>query len=366
MKWLLWPFTLIYGLIVSIRNKLFDYNFFHQHEFDVPIISIGNITIGGTGKTPHIEYLIEILKDQFNVATLSRGYKRKSKGFVLANESSSVNDIGDEPKQMKLKYPDTEIAVDANRVKGIKKLLSDDVETDIKVILLDDAYQHRYVKPGYSILLVDYNRPITKDHLIPVGRLREQAHEKRRANIILITKSPSDLKPIERRILVKELNIFPYQTLFFTYFKYTALVQVFNQTQIPIENFESKKNDVLLVTGIAKTKYLIEYLDKYCNIVDHIEYSDHHYFNKKELEKIVEKFNQIKSDNKLILTTEKDAVRLMESDNEGLRNMPMYFIQLKIQFLNDDKETFDKMIMDYVKRNKKKKIITEITPPTSS
>jgi len=365
MKLLLWPFTFIYGLIVFFRNKLFDYNLLHQHDFDIPIISIGNITVGGTGKTPHIEYLIELLKDQFNIAVLSRGYKRKTRGFVLADQNSTVNDIGDEPKQMKLKYPETDVAVDANRVRGVKKILSDDVETDIKVILLDDAFQHRYIKPGYSILLVDYNRPITKDHLLPYGRLREQAYEKRRANIILVTKSPDDLKPIERRILVKELNLFPYQTLFFTFFKYTALIHLFNKSKILISDFENNMYDVLLVTGIAKTKYLTEYLDKHCKVVEHIEYNDHHYFTNKEIETIIERFEKVDSKNKIIVTTEKDAVRLMESNNEALKEKPVYYIQLEVQFQNEDKENFDKMIMDYVKRNKKKKIITQITPTSA-
>lgn len=365
MKWLLWPFSTVYGFVVYLRNKFFDYNILQQHEFDIPIISIGNITVGGTGKTPHIEYLIEILKDQFNVATLSRGYKRKTKGFFLAKKNSAVADIGDEPKQIKLKYPDIEVAVDGNRVRGVKKLLSEEVETDIRTILLDDAYQHRYIKPGYSILLVDYNRPITKDYLLPMGRLREKAYEKRRANIILITKSPDDLKPIDRRILVKELNLFPYQTLFFTFFKYKALVNVFNRKRIPITEFEEKKQKILLVTGIAKTKYLIDYLNKYCEVVDHLEFGDHHYYKENEVNDIITSFQKIEGSDKLILTTEKDAVRLMESNNETLKSLPLFYIELEVHFMNDDKEVFDKMIMDYVKRNKKKKIITNTIPASS-
>ena len=358
MKWLLAPVSVIYGLIVYIRNNLFDYNILKQHEFDIPIISIGNITVGGTGKTPHIEYLIKLLKDEFNVATLSRGYKRKTRGFVLSNKNSTVKDIGDEPKQLKTKFPEIEVAVDESRVRGVKKILSDEVKTDVKVILLDDAYQHRYIKPGYSILLIDYNRPITKDYLLPMGRLREQADEKTRANLILITKSPKDLKPIERRILVKELNLFPYQTLFFTYFKYTKLVHVITGKTLHIDDFNVKKHDIFLLTGISQTSNLVSYLEQKHEVVKHYKFNDHHNFKKEEIEEIIDDYKKSDQSDKIIVTTEKDAVRLRDISLESLSKINIYYLELEIDFLNEDNETFDEMIIDYVKKNKKKKIIT--------
>ncbi|KPL12396.1 MAG: tetraacyldisaccharide 4'-kinase, partial [Bacteroides sp. SM23_62] len=202
LRILLYPFSLLYGLAVSIRNKLYDYSVIKSHEFPIPIISVGNITVGGTGKTPHVEYLIELLKDEFNVAVLSRGYKRKTRHFIMAGSDSGVEDIGDEPVQIKQKFPDVHVAVDRKRVNGVEQLMAK--IPDLDVVLLDDAYQHRRIKPGLSILLIDFNRPITKDRLLPAGRLREKAYEKRRGNIILVTKCPDRLKPIERQMIVKD------------------------------------------------------------------------------------------------------------------------------------------------------------------
>ena len=210
---LFYPLSLIYGIVVWIRNVMFDINILKSKEFTIPVISVGNITVGGTGKTPHVEYLIRLLKDEFKIATLSRGYKRKSFGFVLANESSTVIEIGDEPRQIKQKFPEIAVAVDSNRVKGINKLLQS--EKNLNAIILDDAFQHRYVSPGLSILLVDYNNPLKDDYLLPFGRLREQAGERQRADIIIVTKCPSKIKPIDQRLLEKDLKMFAYQKLFF-------------------------------------------------------------------------------------------------------------------------------------------------------
>ena len=225
---LLYPFSLVYGLIVWLRNTLFDLQIIRSAEFPIPVISVGNITVGGTGKTPHTEYLVDLLKEEFRVATLSRGYRRKTRSFILAGADPDVWEIGDEPVQIKNKYPETEVAVDRKRVNGIRQLLKR--IPDLDVILLDDGYQHRYVKPGLSILLIDFNRPIWSDHLLPAGRLREPAYEKRRANIILITKCPDRLKPIERRIIVKDLKLYPFQHLYFTKLTYGQPVPVFSSS----------------------------------------------------------------------------------------------------------------------------------------
>ncbi|MGM0504272.1 MAG: tetraacyldisaccharide 4'-kinase, partial [Bacteroidota bacterium] len=201
---ILLPLSLLYGLIIYLRNRFYDYGFFKSTSFTIPIISIGNITVGGTGKTPHVEYLADLLKSEFSVATLSRGYKRKTKGFILAGDQSTAKEIGDEPRQIKQKFPNIEVAVDSKRVRGIQKLI--DSNKDLDVVLLDDAFQHRKVQTNLSILLVDYNRPIDKDFMLPLGNLREQAFEKKRASIIIITKAPKDIKPIERRVLFNELH----------------------------------------------------------------------------------------------------------------------------------------------------------------
>ena len=197
-EWLL-PFSWLYGLGVGIRNTLFDLGILKSRSFDVPVISVGNITVGGSGKTPHVEYLIRLLHNKYRVAVLSRGYKRKTKGFILADENSTMKDIGDEPYQMHSKFKDVSIAVDRNRCNGIERITTDEATKDTDVILLDDAYQHRYVKPGINILLVDYHRLIIYYKLLPAGRLRESKEGKTRADIVIVTKCPKDLKPMSFR-----------------------------------------------------------------------------------------------------------------------------------------------------------------------
>ena len=224
-NWLL-PLSWIYGSLIRLRNTLFEVGMLKSHSFDVPLISVGNITVGGTGKTPHVEYLIRLLQDKFRVAVLSRGYKRKSRGFVIANEESTVKDIGDEPYQMKQKFPHVTVAVDKNRHNGINKLTEGEAGKKIDVVLLDDAFQHRYVKPGINILLVDYHRLIIYDKLLPAGRLREPLSGKDRADIVIVTKCPRDLKPMEFRVITKAMCLYPYQHLYFTMLDYLSLIHI--------------------------------------------------------------------------------------------------------------------------------------------
>ena len=225
----LYPFSLIYGLITGIRNFLYNTDILTSFEFNLPVICVGNITVGGTGKTPHTEYLIRLLRENFRVATLSRGYKRKTRGFQIATSSSLVSDIGDEPLQMYRKFPDITVAVDRNRVHGVNTILKERPETE--VIILDDGFQHRKIKPGFSILLSDFDRLMVRDNLLPYGNLRESLDNIRRADIILITKSPENISPIQRRIIVKEINKAPYQNLFFTSLKYNDPVPLFENKQ---------------------------------------------------------------------------------------------------------------------------------------
>lgn len=356
LKSLLFPFSLLYGLIVSVRNLLFDFNILPITEFKIPIISVGNITVGGTGKTPHIEYLITLLKDDYKIATLSRGYKRKSKGYLLADESSTSNQIGDEPMQIKRKFPDILVSVDKKRVNGVKSLLKSEHGNDLATVLLDDAFQHRSIKAGLSILLIDYNRPITRDYIMPYGRLRESADEKDRANIIIVSKSPENMTPIDRRIIVKELDLLPYQSLYFTSLAYGNLEPVFKNNAINIINEEWDKENlsILLVTGIANPKPLKEYLENFSDIVEEVQFSDHYSFQAKDLDLIQSRFEKLEGKNKIMVTTEKDATRFYDMDikQESIKEH-LFYIPLWIRFLNEDKSKFDVQIMNYVEKNKR-------------
>lgn len=225
INWWLLPISWLYGFVVCIRNRLFKWGILKSEEFDIPVICIGNITVGGTGKTPHTEYLVKLLKDKYRIAVLSRGYGRKTKGFILAGSDSTSRQIGDEPLQIKQKFPEVLVAVDAKRTRGIHNLMA--LEDPPEVILLDDAFQHRYVKPSYSIVLTNYNRPAYLDKLLPAGRLRESFGHIYKASMIVVTKCPDDLKPIDYRLITHEINPYPYQSLFFTRFTYKQLVPVF-------------------------------------------------------------------------------------------------------------------------------------------
>jgi tetraacyldisaccharide 4'-kinase len=349
----LFPISLIYGLVVYVRNRLYDNQIILKSaDFKIPLISIGNITVGGTGKTPHTEYLIDVLKNHFKVAVLSRGYKRKSKGFVLATTKSTVDEVGDEPRQIKQKYPDTIVAVDGNRTRGINSLLQK--HPDLDVVLLDDAFQHRKVKANLSILLIDYSKPLCKDFMLPFGNLREDAAEKRRANIILITKTPIELKPIDRRIIYTDLKAYPYQDVYFTTFDYGNLFPVFENTGKEKLLSEIQDYHVLLVTGIANPKPLYDYFIRLkTEKVDLISFPDHHQFNNSDIEQIKKKFNLLNATKKVIITTEKDAMRLQIFSNiaEEIKKC-WYYLPIKVVFQNSDTEEFNKKIIEYVRKNK--------------
>jgi len=339
---------MIYGLIVWSRNKLFDYKILKQHEFDIPIISVGNISVGGTGKTPHAEYIINLLKNDLKLAILSRGYGRSTKGFLIADENSTSKTIGDEPMQIKQKFNDLIVAVDEKRVRGINNLIDDN---ELNCIILDDAFQHRYVKPGMNILLIDYYNPISKDHILPAGNLREAASERDRAHIIFITKSPKDIKPMSRRIIETDLNIYPYQSLYFTTLNYGEPINVFNNSTINLENYST----FVVLTGIATPKPLYKYLKKFSNSIVKLKFSDHHKWTQVDFEKIVAKYNKAEDKNKVIITTEKDYIRLKDSEFiDILKDLPIYYIPIEVDFLDQEqKKVFNKQILDYVKKNKR-------------
>ncbi len=359
---LLYPLSLIYGLITGIRNFMYNTGIFKSTEFKNPVICVGNLSVGGTGKTPHTEYLINLLKTDFRVATLSRGYLRKTRGFRIATTESLVKEIGDEPTQLIRKFPDVMVTVDRNRVNGVKEILKNDPEND--VIILDDGYQHRSITPGFSILLSDFERLLVRDHLMPYGSLRESISNMRRADIILITKCPEDISPIQRRLVVKEIDKAPYQNLFFTSLTYSLPLPVFvnadyNETHLEIA--ECPENcGIVLITGIANPLALKEHLQKTVKEIIHLSFPDHYNFKGKDIISIYSAFNNLKSPVKYLITTEKDAVRLREFTNfeEPLKSA-FFYIPVGIKFLNDDREEFNNLIVDYVRKNKRNNRVSE-------
>jgi tetraacyldisaccharide 4'-kinase len=354
-EWLL-PLSWLYGFGVSLRNRLFDLGMLPQQEFSIPVIDVGNITVGGSGKTPHVEYLVRLLRDKMKVAVLSRGYKRKSRGYVLASDDTPMHDIGDEPYQMKRKFPDIYVAVDKNRRKGISHLTDDEATRDVDIILLDDAYQHRYVKPGINILLVDYHRLIIYDKLLPAGRLREPMKGKNRADIVIVTKCPKDLKPMEFRVLTKALNLYPYQGLFFTCIDYDELQPVFNKTQ-SLPNMSSA--NVLLLTGIASPRQMELDLKNRCRSITPLSFGDHHQFNDRDAARISEAFARL-PEPRIIITTEKDASRLEATPalTSEVRQA-LYVLPIRIRFMLDQEEHFNHKIISYVRKNSRNSILAK-------
>lgn len=343
--------SIFYGILAGLRNELFNLRILSSKEFDLPVISVGNITVGGTGKTPHTEYITALLKPNFRVAVLSRGYKRRTRGFYIVQPTSKVRQVGDEPLQIKLKFKEVIVAVDANRVRGIERLLS--LPEKPGVILLDDAFQHQYVTPGINILLTDYSRLITKDSLLPYGRLRESATNKSRATIIIVTKCPAEIKPIDERIITKELEIRPYQNLYFSRFNYGPLLPVFPD-DITSPYFELVEGiAVLLITGIANPAPLRDYIGHGSHDIHELDFPDHHQFTSKDINRITSKFDSLSKGRKMIITTEKDMVRFRDmNDVSEVIRQNMYYIPVEIGFLNNAGKDFDRKILSYVKENK--------------
>lgn len=352
------PLSWLYGLVIWIRNSLYDTGLIRSEGFNIPLISVGNITLGGTGKTPHVEYLAELLHSEFKVATLSRGYKRLTRDFRIAAAESTVSEIGDEPLQIKKRFPGIEVAVDRKRANGIRVLMN--LAPWLEVILMDDAFQHRSIKPGLSILLIDYARPLDRDRLLPAGMLREPAVNMNRAHIILVTRSPERIKAIELREYVKRLDLSLGQHLFFTTMRYGKLSPVFPETpERDAAWFKKQAGAVLIVAGIANPRPLRQYARSInTNIHEHF-FPDHHRYTGRDMEKISKTFRELKKQHKeiLVLTTEKDAMRLLDHDpEENLRNA-LHAVRIHVHFLNDDKEEFDRQILNYVNSNKRSSIL---------
>ncbi|ANW97483.1 tetraacyldisaccharide 4'-kinase [Wenyingzhuangia fucanilytica] len=332
LRILLLPFSVLYGIIVSFRNLMYDFGFFKSTSFDIPIITVGNLSVGGTGKTPQIEYLIRLLQDKTNIAVLSRGYKRKSKGFVLANENTTVEELGDEPFQFYQKFSKINVAVNGDRVAGVKQLLKLQAKTNL--ILLDDAYQHRRIKAGYQILLSAYADLFYKDFMMPTGNLRELWWGKNRADVIVVTKCPKDLSVEEQLKITAKINPSNKQKVFFTTIAYAPVLK--GSKKIALEDLQHKK--VILITGIAKPEPLLTYLKSKEITFEHLAFPDHHHFTIDEIKTIQQKGKEA-----TILTTEKDYVRLEKEIEE------LYYLPIETVFINNQK-LFNEQVEQYVNK----------------
>jgi len=340
-RYLLLPLSFVYGGIVWLRNWLFDKNFLKSTSFNFPLICVGNLAVGGTGKTPMVEYLIRLLKNDFTPATLSRGYKRKTKGFGIAGENTTALEIGDEPMQFHKKFPGITVAVGEERLVAIPQILQDRPQTD--VIILDDAFQHRPVKAGLNILLTEQKDLYTRDLLLPAGDLRDVRSSAKRAEIIIVTKCKPGLTATEKNELLEELDPLPHQTVYFTEIQYGRPYHLFSKKEI---NF-THSADILLVCGIANPGPLKEYLSNSVHSYDMLRYADHHIFDSDDLKEIKKQFAKMRSSEKLILTTEKDGVRMKKFESE-LAEFPLYVLPIRHHFLFGEEEKFKNQVVDFI------------------
>ena len=337
LRKILFPFALIYGLIINIRNLAFDLGFLRSKTFDIPIIAVGNLSVGGTGKSPMIEYLVDLFSGLHKTAVLSRGYGRNTKGFLLASQGSTAKDLGDEPYQFFRKYKDLEVAVDEKRVRGIENLMS--LKPELDVVLLDDAFQHRYVKASCYILLTSYDKLYTNDLLLPAGDLREPRRGAKRAQIIIVSKCPDNLNDSTRAIIEKRINPDLNQKLFFSSIKYDVDV-ISKKGKKALE--ELKNTRVLLVTGIADPGPMENFLKRKHIGYEHMKFGDHQFIGNSELKDIKKKLGELPGEEKIIITTEKDYVR-----NFIDVALPIYYLPIKTEII-EDSERFNDLIQDYV------------------
>lgn len=336
LRWILFPISLIYHFIIWIRNLLYDKKILQSKSFNIPTIVIGNLAIGGTGKSPMTEYLIRLLKDKYKIATLSRGYGRKTKGFRLVQTDSKAIEVGDEPLQFKSKFPDITVAVNENRCEGIEKL-----QTDHHIILLDDAYQHRKLTPGFSILLFDFHSLMKPILSLPTGNFRDILPSTKRANLIVITKCPNHISDKAKSRIEKVIRKYNTAPIFYTKIAYDTAKSMDNQFSLG----ELTNKEILLFCGIANPAPLVEHLSDKGNIVHLIQFPDHHNYTNADFEKIKDKFNSLAADEKIIISTEKDIQRV---DTELFQNYPLFYIPIHLQTVDNQQHTFDHFIEKYI------------------
>ena len=351
-QWLM-PLSWLYGLVTDVRNTLFDWGVLPSETYDIPIINVGNLTVGGTGKTPHVEYLIRLLSGRYRVAVLSRGYRRKTRGYLLSTPASTVYDIGDEPWQIKQKFPDVYVAVDANRRRGIARLMNDEATRDVQVILLDDAFQHRYVKAGQNILLVDYGRLISDDCLLPAGDLRERPSASRRATTVIVTKCPQHIPAIGYRAVMLSLHLRPYQQLYFSTFAYGTMHRLWGKGTLEPLALRKENTYVLLLAGIGNPQQMEQDVRRFAQHVTTLTFPDHHYYSRSDADLIRRTLESLPKPH-IVVTTEKDAARLQQLKwlDKEVQQL-VYVLPIEVDFMRDERNKFDKTILDYVCENKR-------------
>lgn len=342
---LLLPFALLYGLAVIIRNKFFDKGWFRSTNFNFPLICVGNLAVGGTGKSPMVEYLVRLLQKEFKLGTLSRGYKRKTKGYVLANERTTALEIGDEPMQFHVKFPGLAVAAGEERLDAVPQLLHD--RPDLDAIILDDAFQHRAVTAGLNILLTDYSNLFPFDVFLPTGDLRDARSSYKRADIIVVTKCPPDLEVDKKRKIIRDIQPYPHQKVYFTCIEYGTPYHIVSRQEREI----TPQDEILLVCGIANPQPLKDYVFDHAETYYQQDYSDHHIFTIDDLKEIRRKFERIDAPSKLVLTTEKDAMRFIKF-NEQLSHLPFYVLPIRHRFLFDEGRQFDNKVISFIRNFK--------------
>ena len=338
---LLLPISWLYWLVIAIRNWLFDKKILRSSSFGLPIICVGNIAVGGTGKSPMVEYLLELLGNRYRVATLSRGYKRRTRGYALAGPNSTALEIGDEPMQFYLKYPHIPVAVGEERVAAVPQLLHDHPET--QAIILDDAFQHRSIRAGLNILLTDYNNLFTGDRYLPAGTLRDLKSNYKKAEVLVVTKCPEDLQKDAANTTRALIKPEPAQQLYFTTFVHGTPFHLLNGEKTDV----TRETTTLLVTGIANPQSLETMLAKTAGTVQVMRYNDHHIYTIDDLKSIRKKWNAMKGERKMIITTEKDAVRLVKF-RADLADLPFYIMPVKHQFLFNEGQAFNTTVETFI------------------
>ena len=347
MQYFLYPLMWVYSIIIRLRNFLFDKKILRSTAFQIPTIVVGNLRVGGTGKTPHVDYLLQLLRSEFMVSSLSRGYGRKTKGFREVSVDDKSYESGDEPLQLKIKHPEIPVFVGEKRVDAIRKICRQ--KPEIKAIVLDDAFQHRSLKAGFNIVLTEHSKLFSEDKLLPVGRLREPVKGIERADCVIVTKCPRYFRDIDTDIVIKKLNLPKALPVFFSYVKNGRLYPLIGHENVPHPNLVE---EVLLVCGIANPYPLIQFLEENYEEVNTLIFRDHHNYTTADMLKIMQRFQSIACKNKIIITTEKDAIRLKDLDPvKAWNKMPIYVLPIEVSFKGDYGEKFNELILDYVRKN---------------